>query len=40
MIIKFTNYCKLIKKKSVLSNINLTLKSGKIYGLHGSIGSG
>ena len=40
MIIKFTNYCKLIKKKSVLSNINLTLKSGKIYGLHGRNGSG
>ncbi len=40
MIVKFENYTKIIKKKTILDNLNLVLKSGKIYGLHGRNGSG
>lgn len=40
MKVVFNNYNKLIKKKEILTDINLTFESGKIYGLHGHNGSG
>ena len=40
MKVVFKNYNKLIKKKEILTDINLTFESGKIYGLHGHNGSG
>lgn len=40
MKVVFNNYNKLIKKKEILNDINLTFESGKIYGLHGHNGSG
>lgn len=40
MIIKFNNYTKVLKKKTVLDNINYTFNSGHIYGLYGRNGSG
>lgn len=40
MKIKVENYTKEIKKKVVLSNVNVEFESGKIYGLHGRNGSG
>lgn len=40
MKVVFNNYNKLIKKKEILTDINFTFESGKIYGLHGHNGSG
>ncbi len=40
MIINVNHYTKIIKKKSVLNNINLTFQSGKIYGISGKNGCG
>lgn len=40
MKIEINNYTKELKKKTILSNINLTFENGKIYGLHGRNGSG
>ena len=40
MKIEIRNYSKIIKKKTILNNINLTLNSGMIYGLRGINGSG
>lgn len=40
MKVVFNNYNKLIKKKEILTDINLNFESGKIYGLHGHNGSG
>ena len=40
MKVVLNNYNKLIKKKEILTDINLTFESGKIYGLHGHNGSG
>lgn len=40
MEIKIENYTKKIKKNIVLNGINLTLKSGKVYGLKGKNGCG
>ena len=40
MKVVFNDYNKLIKKKEILTDINLTFESGKIYGLHGHNGSG
>ena len=40
MKVVFNNYNKLIKKKEILTDINLTFEIGKIYGLHGHNGSG
>ena len=38
--VKLTNVTKIIKKRTILSNINLTLEKGNIYGLYGRNGSG
>lgn len=38
--IKIVNYCKMIKKKVILDNINIEMESGKVYGLKGKNGSG
>ncbi|APT18564.1 brca-like bacitracin transport atp-binding protein [Amylolactobacillus amylotrophicus DSM 20534] len=38
--INFTNYTKVIKKKTILDDITFQFDSGKIYGLHGRNGSG
>jgi len=40
MIIEIKNLTKILKKYEVLSNINISLKSGKVYGLCGENGSG
>jgi len=40
MILKINNLTKIIKKETILNNINYTFKSGKIYGLKGANGSG
>ena len=40
MKIKIENLSKIIKKTTVLSNINVSFESGKIYGLAGKNGSG
>lgn len=40
MKIDVKNYTKLIKKKTILDNVNISFESGKIYGLHGKNGSG
>lgn len=40
MKIEVKSYCKEIKKRRILDNINLEFESGKIYGLHGRNGSG
>ena len=40
MKIEVKSYCKEIKKRRILDNINLEFASGKIYGLHGRNGSG
>ena len=40
MKIDVKNYTKLIKKKNILDNVNISFESGKIYGLHGKNGSG
>lgn len=40
MKIEVQNYCKTIKKKEILKNVNLTLESGKVYGFYGRNGSG
>lgn len=40
MKIEIKNYTKKIKHKIILNNINLTIKSGKIYGFYGRNGSG
>ncbi|MFR5876104.1 MAG: ABC transporter ATP-binding protein [Eubacterium sp.] len=40
MKIDIKDYTKVIKKKSILNNINISFESGKIYGLHGRNGSG
>ncbi|MBQ3497502.1 MAG: ABC transporter ATP-binding protein [Clostridia bacterium] len=40
MKITVKNYTKIIKKKTVLSNINYTFNGGKIYGLYGRNGCG
>ena len=40
MEIKIVDYTKVIKKNTILNNINFTFESGKIYGLHGRNGSG
>lgn len=40
MEINFSSYSKKLKRKTVLDNINATLKSGSIYGLYGQNGSG
>ncbi len=40
MKIEIKNISKVIKKQEVLSNINYTFESGKIYGIHGINGSG
>ncbi len=39
-MIEITNFTKIIRGAAVLKNINLTLESGKIYGLWGKNGSG
>jgi ABC-2 type transport system ATP-binding protein len=39
-IIKFENYTKIIKGREILSDINLELRSGNIYKLMGTNGSG
>ena len=38
--VKLTNVTKIIKKRTILSNLNLTLEKGNIYGLYGRNGSG
>lgn len=38
--IEINNYTKIIKKNMVLSDINLILEAGKVYGLYGHNGSG
>ena len=38
--ISIKNYNKSIKNNKILNNINLTLESGKVYGLKGRNGSG
>ena len=38
--VKLTNVTKHLKKRTILSDINLTLEKGKIYGLYGRNGSG
>ena len=40
MEIKVKNLCKNFKDNLVLENVNMNLKSGKIYGLSGRNGSG
>ncbi len=40
MILEVKKYTKKIKDKTVLDNVNLTLKSGNIYGFYGRNGSG
>lgn len=40
MVIKVEKVCKTIKKIPVLTDINLQLESGKVYGLKGKNGSG
>ncbi len=40
MNIEIREYTKIIRKKTILDNINLTLSGGKIYGLRGVNGSG
>lgn len=40
MQILVTNYCKTLKKNTVLDHVNLELKSGVVYGLSGQNGSG
>lgn len=40
MKIDIKDYTKVIKKKTILDNINISFESGKIYGLHGRNGSG
>lgn len=40
MKIEVKNYTKLIKKKTILDNVNISFESGKVYGLHGKNGSG
>lgn len=40
MKIELINASKIIKKVKILDSINLTLDSGKIYGLKGKNGSG
>lgn len=40
MEIILENYTKSLKKKTILDNINLKLKSGKVYGFQGINGSG
>lgn len=40
MKIEIVNYCKTIKKQTILENINLSMESGKVYGLKGKNGSG
>lgn len=40
MKIEVNNYTKTIKGKEILTNVNLTFESGKIYGLHGKNGCG
>lgn len=39
-VIKFENYTKLLKGRTVLEDINLEMKSGNIYKLRGTNGSG
>ena len=39
-ILKLTNVNKIIKKRTILSEINLSLTKGNIYGLYGRNGSG
>lgn len=40
MEIKIKDYTKVIRKKTILDNINISFESGRIYGLHGRNGSG
>ena len=40
MKIELKHVCKAFKKIEVIKDINLTLESGKIYGLYGRNGSG
>lgn len=40
MILEVQNYKKIIKKKVILDDINLTLTSGNVYGFYGRNGSG
>lgn len=40
MQIRMNNVCKVIKKRSLLSDISLTMESGNIYGFVGDNGSG
>lgn len=40
MKIDIKDYTKVIKKKTILDNVNISFESGKIYGLHGRNGSG
>lgn len=40
MKIEIKNYTKIIKDKEILSDINLTLESGQVYGFYGRNGSG
>ncbi len=40
MILEVKNYCKKIKNKVILEDINLHLESGNVYGFYGRNGSG
>lgn len=40
MKIDIKDYTKIIRKKTILENVNLSFESGKVYGLHGRNGSG
>ena len=40
MILEIKNYTKIIKNNLILDNINLTFKSGNVYGFYGRNGSG
>ena len=40
MKIEVKNLSKKIKKRDILSNINITFESGKVYGIVGRNGSG
>lgn len=40
MNIEVKNYTKILKKRTILDNVNYTFEEGKIYGLYGRNGSG
>ena len=40
MILEIENYSKTINKRIILDNINLTFRSGNVYGFYGRNGSG